>query len=556
MNKSLADALAPVANQLRLREALVQPVSQVLLRVRKQDGISVFDETRNAVLRWLDNRAGSRLPNNAWEGDSFELEEVGAQRTAAVTVSDPHYWAARLDDADRYVPQRVWTTEIGIGEHARGTVLVGARLFCSTRGDLVPFNRSVPGFIRQIVEGQPAELDGHSISTRPRVIATEEDVDDLVGLLISPVRTCDVIVFSLPERSTDPLETAASASEVALRTIGGAHVTILTGPASYMLTDRVGKEFSVFHQGVRTYRPGFNPNQDEPFSHPLALPSRIAAWPDDGARAYERFLVAQALARTVSRSDIENKLPSFAAVRRVAAQIRISAAQDGGSSTSDLLKLAEEENERLRKALDEEKDTSDGLLKVAEDERSRMEAEADQLRANNRHLRCRIQQLEEQSRSNGGTYSDIDVPSTLGNFEDWCTRHLAGSVEMHNRAFQGIKRSEFAQVPLIYKSLLMLRDYYVPMRRNGGLERLQAFEQACETLGITEEPTFTGPRLGEEGETYLVRFSGRLVELDRHLKKGISREPRFCLRVYFFWDAKGEQVVVGWLPSHLDTRIT
>jgi hypothetical protein len=127
---------------------------------------------------------------------------------------------------------------------------------------------------------------------------------------------------------------------------------------------------------------------------------------------------------------------------------------------------------------------------------------------------------------------------------------------MHNRALQGIKRSEFGDVALIYKALLVLRDCYVPMKRQGGLERRHAFEQACAALGITEEPTFSGPRSGEEGDTYFVRFSGLRVELDRHLKKGNSREPRFCLRIYFFWDAEGEQVVVGWLPSHLDTRTT
>ena len=50
--------------------------------------------------------------------------------------------------------------------------------------------------------------------------------------------------------------------------------------------------------------------------------------------------------------------------------------------------------------------------------------------------------------------------------------------------------------------------------------------------------------------------TGTKRELDRHLKKGNSRNSRHCFRLYFFWDDEDEQVVVGWLTSHLDTRQT
>src|SRR6266436_382010 len=215
-----------------------------------------------------------------------------------------------------------------------------------------------------------------------------------------------------------------------------------------------------------------------------------------------------------------------------------------------------EEVESAHRALNEEKEISDKLLQEADDEHVLTAVEMDQLKANSEYLRHRIKQLEEQSRLSNGIASIAQYPSTLENFEDWCTRYLGESVHIHNRAFQGIKRSEFGDVALIYKALHMLREYYVPMKIHGGPERLHAFEQACKELGITEEPTLSGPRSGEEGDTYFVRFSGRRVELDRHLKKGNSRDQRFCLRVYFFWDDEGKQVVVGWLPSHLDTRIT
>ena len=61
---------------------------------------------------------------------------------------------------------------------------------------------------------------------------------------------------------------------------------------------------------------------------------------------------------------------------------------------------------------------------------------------------------------------------------------------------------------------------------------------------------------GQEGNEYYVAYQGRRILMARHLKKGNSRDERYCLRIYFFWDDEDEQVVVGSLPGHLDTRNT
>lgn len=44
------------------------------------------------------------------------------------------------------------------------------------------------------------------------------------------------------------------------------------------------------------------------------------------------------------------------------------------------------------------------------------------------------------------------------------------------------------------------------------------------------------------------------MKLDRHLRKGTGRNPRECMRIYFFWSDEDSQVVIGFLPAHLDTR--
>ncbi|MEI2421315.1 hypothetical protein V6O07_13660, partial [Arthrospira platensis SPKY2] len=114
----------------------------------------------------------------------------------------------------------------------------------------------------------------------------------------------------------------------------------------------------------------------------------------------------------------------------------------------------------------------------------------------------------------------------------------------------------FDDAQLAYEALLVLRNHYVPMRREGGLERKRAYEHALREVGLEETASFTSARAGEQGDEYFVLYQGRRRELDRHLKGSSTRDERFAFRLYFFWDADSRQVVVGWLPTHLRTRAT
>lgn len=551
------DVLAPLQKSLRDRLSTVSPVSQVLLHLRGQDQTKIFQDARQAVLAWMSNRAGRMLPEAAWLGESFELVEIGAQNTAAVAINEPMYWTARLDDADKDIPMRVWTSEIAIGAAAHNEVVFGARLINVTRGESQPFASTVPGFVRQIVEAGNAYLDGRLLSQSPWLITQREDVHRLVWLLSSHCRTRDVIVLALPEGSSDPRQTAIPAEQICRRTLGAAHVAVISGDMSYLLTDIVGKEFSVFHRAVRTYRPGFNPDEQEPFLHPLTLPHRIEAFGQHGAKSFLEFLATQVLSNSVKGPEAERQFPSFANVRREAARMRLDAARARGQSEADLLELAEDEIDKLRTALDDQKTTGDGLLAAADEEISRLQSELQREQAHVQHLRQRVDGLKAKLRETDGHEADVPViPDTLDNFEDWCARELSDAVAVLNRAHRGVKKSDYEDTELIFQAMLLLRDYYVPMRRNGGADVKAAFDARALELGIELSPSFAGPGHGEHDDEYVVDYGGRRRLLDLHLKKGNAREARHCFRLYFFWDDDQEQAVVGWLPSHLTTRAT
>jgi hypothetical protein len=402
-------------------------------------------------------------------------------------------------------------------------------------------------------------LDGRALTFQPWFVRTKDEVNDLYSLMISKGRRASICAFSLQGESEDQTAAAASAASVHHRTLGGAHVVILTGPAAFMLTDLVGKEFSVFNRAVRTYYPGFDTDMDDPLRHPIAMAHRIAVWQDDwfrGPEGFENFLVRTLIVQTVTASDLEDRLPPFSAVRRAATTISLQSAQESGASKDELLRLYEEDSDMLRLALTDEKELHSSLLTEADREREEAQRRAEEAKGEVHRLNQRIRMLEGQLKAKGDVDFGLQLPEGLDDLKTWADNHLSGSVFITNRALRGAKASDFEDPTLVYKALLLLRDQYVPLRRGGGEQLARHYADALRSLGLEEAPSITATRLGEHRDEYKIQHNGRKRDLDRHLKKGNSRESRHCFRLYFFWDEDDEQVVVGWLTSHLDTRQT
>ena len=551
---SLADQLRPVQERMQDQYASVVPVSQVSIEVYACDGNDPFATAQQKVLQWIAQRVGQRLPEEAWAGQSFETEKIGAQYAAAALLDDPEIWGARLDDADKSVPQLTWVTEVGLKRLAASKIAVSARLVCTRRGPNIPIDRSVPDFVRQIAAIGTSSLDGRLLRPIPWLVSEPDEVRSLCDLLQDPKRRAAVLVAALPAGSTYAQDAACPIDALCRRTFGAAHVVLITEPASYGLTHELGREFSVFNRAVRNYLPNFNPKEDEPHQHPWATARRIHNW-DGGPAAYTAFLADHVLKNAVERSEPAGDPPSFAKIRRLAAEQRIAHAKATNATIAERLELAEAQIVELQAEREEMEEIFEGVLKSVEQERDEAQAKADTSTQRARNLRARVEMLEE-ALSSGSSPKEPEIPRDLNDFGAWCATHLAGFVEVLPRAKHAAKKSKYEDPSFLYKALLLLRDYYVPMRRLGGSAKVGAFKQACSDLNIEETQTFAGDRYGEHGDTYFVRYGGQSRLLNRHLKKGSTHDVRRCFRLYFFWDEDSEQAVVGWLPSHLDTRKT
>jgi hypothetical protein len=215
------------------------------------------------------------------------------------------------------------------------------------------------------------------------------------------------------------------------------------------------------------------------------------------------------------------------------------------------LALADEEIARREADAQKQKDTYDGLLQASEQEREQIESARNNAVAEGHALRARIALLEKQLADAG---SKTPIPDDLRDFESWCQTHLTGSVTLHSRAFRGVKQSVYENPTLLYEALLLLRDGYVPMRRERSAEAKEWFDAESVRLKIDNSKVGEATKL--HPEQYTIDHAGSRKVLDWHLKHGASRESTRCFRLYYFWDDETQTVVVGWLPSHLDNAMT
>lgn len=553
---SFCDQMTAVASKIRGHGPVVRPISQVNLELRGDDLDEVFHRARAVALKWMESRAGRALPEAAWQGKSFDLEEVGAQHTSALSLEDGSYWTARNDDADKAIPQRNWTTEIALGR-TDACVLFGCRLNCVTHGRDAPVFSSVPGLVRAITDGVCAYLDGRIVTPEPWSIESYDDVDRLIALLVNRERRGDVIVISAVQGDNNNAEVLPiDAARLSRDLRGAAHIAVIGPSASYRLTDEVGREFSIFDGGVRTFRAGLNFDADQPFDHPVATRRRIEEMENQRQGSVIRMLRESALRRTVTGADLEAELPSFAQARQMVSRARrIQAQESGDTSDAELLELALEDNTNLEREKEDIKAEFKGRLEQANQERKQAEAELGEVKAQLRVAQHRIEALE-FALENREFSPEPDMPTSLEELPDWAEKNLSGSIVIHNRALRAAKKSAYENPPFVYQTLLALKRYYVPMRRNGGSEAKQAFDKAMAELGLEDTPSFAGSRAGEQGDEYFVDYGARKRVLDQHIKGSNSRDEQRGFRIYYFWDEETEQMVIGWLPSHLRTRAT
>ena len=137
----------------------------------------------------------------------------------------------------------------------------------------------------------------------------------------------------------------------------------------------------------------------------------------------------------------------------------------------------------------------------------------------------------------------------------WVKKYLTGRLILHPRAERSISKAEYEDIPMIYQALLILANEYRDSRLGKAPDA--PFREALKKYRMDFSGSIAEANAKAAGDEYFVNYpigTQNKELLKFHIERGNSREKRFCMRIYYFWDADTSQIVVGYLPDHLSNR--
>ena len=537
MPTAFSEALTPISKGMPRAVRDIE-ILRVSAQLDGDDFASAMRIARKAALTWAKKRAGRALPKEAWDLQEFDLLAGGRNSTAVRIANDTlDLWALRAEDPDKEVAGRVWSTEIVIGGQVGNRPHISLRLIVSTAEPDFGIEASVPGLVLQIVETPGLVRGARRLLSEPITIQNENEAKDLCDYLEDPERRLPIFVVAIP--SDGQIEPLIDDTRLAKATAGLARTVRVPAEYAWVLSNRFGRYRSVFNGGVRAYLPGFTVS-DDPFRHRLFLKTDLRD--GKGAVGCVRRLRALAADMSIAETRLGKDVLDFASVRTASRQLRRSDLSKGAAPDEELLKTAEELVESLESQVTEKDKEIDGYVA----EITVVEERAQAAERENRSLLYRVRQLQEAIARGGETPTlEPPMPETWSEFMDWLDQTYPDKVLLTSAARRMVRSPEFEDVKLVARSIVWLATEQHDRRINGG-GSLRDFKVE---EGIQNSPC--------GGDTYAVDWKGRRYDVDWHIKNGGNvRDPKRCLRVYYFWEPEMQQTIIDHLPAHRRTGMT
>ncbi|MGC8470224.1 MAG: hypothetical protein ACP5NI_10000, partial [Acetobacteraceae bacterium] len=165
----------------------------------------------------------------------------------------PGVWACAWEAEDGAFPARRWSSEAALLAEPSGVRLLvqsGLRAAAPPRG----VEPVVPGFVPILAARFGLAGDGLPLGPAPVGVGADLPEQRFLDLLRDPRRRHPLVVVSAADPSFPPRYLEDPAELAALLT-GLAPVLALGFREAHRLTERLGKSWSVFHGGIRVYRP-------------------------------------------------------------------------------------------------------------------------------------------------------------------------------------------------------------------------------------------------------------------------------------------------------------
>ena len=566
---------------------------------------AVVHQCRAIALEHMQERLESKLPRRASRHRSFS-HRSGEEACRAVRVRSGlgDHWAVQLERSPGAGQTIVTEVAVAHSEGRSPTITIEV-----VDRSVVPAEamREYPAeMLATMAERMPLLQHGRRLSHEPIVVETVETMASFQQMLLDPGRRMPLAVLSVPPEPESPDQLRRQWEALARTLTGLAIVWVLPPAMTYRLSDLVSKNLSVFLGAWRYYRPGFS-HRSPWTDHPLFLMNRMAddrgvadvtaqflrMAGEDRQRAGHRAPDVPGYERLASQAAQTARGPGrlFAILRKsiwrtpnVSAPAEYGTAQtgrigadqlltDGGPGTASPVVAAVREStpapagawapgaegepeamltvgspedapllrRKLRAA------TIKARTRGSRYEQARRRAEAAERERD--EARKRAEQLAGLVRSLGGNPdAATPFPTRWDEFAPWCDESLVGRLTLTSTARRELSGAEFEDIGLAAACLNWLAGDY----RNG---RLRGRDPALHgRISDLEDGVYNLPC---GGDSFDCSREGRRHRVEWHIKRGANtRDPRRCLRIYYFWDEEARQVVVASMPAHRRTGVT
>lgn len=540
------------------RQERFESVYKLKAEISTDDDLNkTLKKSIDSIIRYIRENHIDNLPLEALEYQGFTVSN-DTVKAACVTLPHRYLWALRMrihSSGQADGPPRWWSYDIAIiesGKHLLFGMQVKAEMFSDTLPHYYP--HLVPRLADESGLCQFYRLTG-----KPIVIEAET-IDDLCDLLEFPGRTLPVVViseinFKLWPFTSRPIPYLVNPVHLAKQLQGYAHVVQLSFLGSVAWTRQVGNAWAVFDGAVRVFMPHFDFDTSTPGDHWIHFKNTILSYEGslrDGPEAYTESLINTIKKINASLYIDWHDIHFLPEARMIQSELEKLA-----NPSSFAVSLYQQELEKrigiLKQKLEQVNQRNEELNQI-------ITARDEEITEYQKHIAALQVSIETLS-GFPHKVADEDLPedeiplsSGYGEMSTWAEIYLPNKLLLLPRAVHSLDKAEYRSPELVYKALLLLAFEYRNSRL--GITDDKPFKEKCQELGLELRGAISKSGVTDN---FFVKYpvgSNQQALLKFQLQKGVSRQKRYCLRIYFFWDEKNKLVVVGDLPAHLTTRIS
>lgn len=451
---------------------------------------------------------------------------------------------------------------------------------------------------------RPASSDAELVLSTPRVIEdlarlgatdaglplgraltarTEQDGRRLADLIQSPDRALPVLM--LTPRGTQYFE------DLSERVLASMHVIRAEREALDYLRTALGRHYVTWGGAWRIYRPGFR-TSDDMHSSPILFGQ-------DMSPALRLSILQRTLARFAKHDGVEELAPSYLTARRAIASRRQAAKVAADAALAAIIaptppidlappcaptdtpaliepvtaaaapvEVAPAEtlpDPLLRRVRDLEADlhAARADLAVWEEVANEADQRASGLAEERDQLRAQLYAANQRINALLASASPVDespaeaYPSHLNGLADWVEQVAPDRLHITPKAWRIARETHLEPdvVEQAYGGLEALATDYLDAKL-GNKTAYARFESRLKDLRLDCGPVGIAATHRMYSDAYHCHVDGKRYRCDMHLQGSSTTDPKRCLRIYFYCDLEQHRIIVGHLPTHLDSTLS